>query len=235
MEVIDEVRRDVHARSEHEPEFLQAVDELLASLEPLFASAGPSELKNYATALRLVVDPERVIIFRVVWEADDGELRVNRGWRVQVRPGAASCGRRCDLTPFQPSCRLPCRGRAQFNSALGAYKGGLRFHPTVTLSVLKFLGFEQIYKNALTGLPMGGGKGGSDFDPKVRLQPHTPSPRRLAAEHSAAVFLSPRSRGGAPRHKAPSRRPRRARPSLPPASPLRGRATRRFDASARAL
>lgn len=91
---------------------------------------------EYKTALKVVSIPERIIQFRVVWEDDKGELQVNRGYRVQ------------------------------FNSALGPYKGGLRFHPTVNLSILKFLGFEQIFKNALTGLNMGGGKGGADFDPK---------------------------------------------------------------------
>lgn len=91
---------------------------------------------EYKTALAVSAIPERIIQFRVVWEDDKGQLQVNRGYRVQ------------------------------FNSALGPYKGGLRFHPTVNLSVLKFLGFEQIFKNALTGLNMGGGKGGADFDPK---------------------------------------------------------------------
>lgn len=91
---------------------------------------------NYKTALEIAAIPERIIQFRVVWEDDSGKPQVNRGYRVQ------------------------------FNSALGPYKGGLRFHPTVNLSILKFLGFEQIFKNALTGLNMGGGKGGADFDPK---------------------------------------------------------------------
>ena len=92
---------------------------------------------EYRKALAVVSVPERVIQFRVVWEDDNHQVQVNRGYRVQ------------------------------FNSALGPYKGGLRFHPTVNLSILKFLGFEQIFKNALTGLNMGGGKGGSDFDPKA--------------------------------------------------------------------
>ncbi|KKK24098.1 putative Glutamate/Leucine/Phenylalanine/Valine dehydrogenase [Aspergillus rambellii] len=116
-----------------EPEFEQAYKELASTLEnsTLF-QAHP----EYRTALKVVSIPERIIQFRVVWENDQGELQVNRGFRVQ------------------------------FNSALGPYKGGLRFHPSVNLSILKFLGFEQIFKNALTGLNMGGGKGGSDFDPK---------------------------------------------------------------------
>ncbi|KAK1243648.1 hypothetical protein MKX08_001786 [Trichoderma sp. CBMAI-0020] len=116
-----------------EPEFEQAYKELASTLED---SSLFQEHPEYRTALDVVSIPERVLQFRVVWEDDKGQLRVNRGYRVQ------------------------------FNSALGPYKGGLRFHPTVNLSILKFLGFEQIFKNALTGLSMGGGKGGSDFDPK---------------------------------------------------------------------
>lgn len=116
-----------------EPEFDQAYKELASTLEnsTLF-----QEHPEYRTALQVSAIPERIIQFRVTWEDDKGQLRVNRGYRVQ------------------------------FNSALGPYKGGLRFHPTVNLSILKFLGFEQIFKNALTGLNMGGGKGGADFDPK---------------------------------------------------------------------
>ncbi|KAH0543617.1 hypothetical protein FGG08_002055 [Glutinoglossum americanum] len=116
-----------------EPEFQQAYNELVSTLEnsTLF-----QKNPEYKTALSVVSIPERIIQFRVVWENDNGELQVNRGYRVQ------------------------------FNSALGPYKGGLRFHPTVNLSILKFLGFEQIFKNALTGINIGGGKGGADFDPK---------------------------------------------------------------------
>ncbi|TQV99291.1 hypothetical protein V2A60_004768 [Cordyceps javanica] len=116
-----------------EPEFQQAYNELASTLEN---SSLFQKHPEYRTALEVVSIPERVIQFRVVWEDDKGQVRVNRGYRVQ------------------------------FNSALGPYKGGLRFHPTVNLSILKFLGFEQIFKNALTGLNMGGGKGGADFDPK---------------------------------------------------------------------
>ncbi|KAH0522308.1 hypothetical protein TsFJ059_006175 [Trichoderma semiorbis] len=116
-----------------EPEFEQAYKELASTLED---SSLFKEHPEYRTALQVAAIPERVIQFRVTWEDDKGQLRVNRGYRVQ------------------------------FNSALGPYKGGLRFHPTVNLSILKFLGFEQIFKNALTGLSMGGGKGGADFDPK---------------------------------------------------------------------
>ncbi|KAI5810455.1 NADP-specific glutamate dehydrogenase [Pyronema omphalodes] len=116
-----------------EPEFQQAYNELVSTLESSKLFQVNPELK---ACLPIVSIPERVIQFRVTWEDDKGVMQVNRGYRVQ------------------------------FNSALGPYKGGLRFHPTVNLSILKFLGFEQIFKNALTGLNMGGGKGGSDFDPK---------------------------------------------------------------------
>lgn len=116
-----------------EPEFEQAYKELVAALEN---SSLFEKHPEYRTALKVVSVPERIIQFRVAWETDNGEIEVNRGYRVQ------------------------------FNSALGPYKGGLRLHPTVNLSILKFLGFEQIFKNALTGQNMGGGKGGADFDPK---------------------------------------------------------------------
>ena len=123
----------VRAKNGHEPEFLQAVQEVAEAVIP-FIEANP----KYKTAqiLDRIVEPERTIIFRVPWLDDNGNIHVNRGYRVE------------------------------FNSAIGPYKGGLRFHPSVNLSILKFLGFEQIFKNSLTTLPMGGGKGGSDFDPK---------------------------------------------------------------------
>lgn len=123
----------VKARNPHETEFLQAVEELFNTLEPVF-EAHPEYITE--NILARIVEPERVISFRVPWMDKDGNVQVNRGYRVQ------------------------------FNSAVGPYKGGLRFHPTVNQSILKFLGFEQIFKNVLTGLPIGGGKGGSDFDPK---------------------------------------------------------------------
>jgi len=123
----------VLARDSNQPEFHQAVEEVLDSLGPAI-EANP----DYIDVARGMVEPERVIQFRVPWYDDDGNLHVNRGFRVQ------------------------------FNSSIGPYKGGLRFHPSVNLSILKFLGFEQIFKNSLTGLPMGGGKGGSDFEPKGR-------------------------------------------------------------------
>ncbi len=127
--VIDEASK----RNAGEKEFLQAVTEVLGSLEPVIEKH--PEFEENALIERLV-EPERVIYFRVPWVDDKGKVQVNRGFRVQ------------------------------FNSAIGPYKGGLRFHPTVCQSVIKFLGFEQIFKNSLTGLPIGGGKGGSDFDPK---------------------------------------------------------------------
>lgn len=123
----------VQQRDPNEPEFLQAVREVLESIEPA-VEQNPELEKN--GIIERMVEPERVISFRVSWVDDKGKVQVNRGYRVQ------------------------------FNSAIGPYKGGLRLHPSVNLSVIKFLGFEQCFKNSLTGLPIGGGKGGSDFDPK---------------------------------------------------------------------
>ena len=125
----------VAAKNPGEPEFLQAVKEVVETIWEAYES-NPRFVKN--NILERIVEPERTIIFRVPWMDDKGEVHVNRGYRVQ------------------------------FNSAIGPYKGGLRFHPSVNLSILKFLGFEQIFKNSLTTLPMGGGKGGSDFDAKGR-------------------------------------------------------------------
>ena len=125
----------VKQRDPHQPEFMQAVQEVVASLEPVLDRH--PEYRQQRVLERLL-EPERAIQFRVPWQADDGTVHVNRGFRVG------------------------------FNSAIGPYKGGLRFHPTVTLSILKFLAFEQIFKNSLTGQPIGGGKGGSDFDPRGR-------------------------------------------------------------------
>ena len=129
LSVLDDLKK----KSAHEPEFLQAVEEVLESLEPVVEADPRYEQQNI---IGRIVEPERVVMFRVPWVDDSGKVQVNRGYRVQ------------------------------FNSAIGPYKGGLRFHPSVNLSVIKFLGFEQIFKNSLTTLPMGGGKGGSDFDPK---------------------------------------------------------------------
>ena len=130
---LNRVYADVEKRNAGEKEFLQAVYEVLESLEPV-VDARP-ELEKHGVLERLV-EPERMIVFRIPWVDDAGKVQVNRGFRVQ------------------------------FNSAIGPYKGGLRLHPSVCASVIKFLGFEQTFKNSLTGLPMGGGKGGSDFDPK---------------------------------------------------------------------
>ena len=134
MSYVDEVLEEVVRENPHEPEFHQAVKEVLDSLRPVIE-------KNEAVyrrdaLLERLVNPERQIKFRVPWIDDQGQVHVNTGYRVQ------------------------------FNSAIGPYKGGLRLHPSVNLSIIKFLGFEQIFKNSLTGLPIGGGKGGSDFDPK---------------------------------------------------------------------
>jgi glutamate dehydrogenase (NADP+) len=130
---VNEVIEGVTKRYPWESEFLQAVREVLQSLD-MVVERDPKYKK--ARILERIIEPERTILFRVPWQDDRGEYQVNRGFRVQ------------------------------FNSAIGPYKGGLRFHPSVNLSILKFLGFEQIFKNSLTGLAMGGGKGGSDFDPK---------------------------------------------------------------------
>jgi glutamate dehydrogenase (NADP+) len=129
---INRVLEQVKAKNAHEPEFLQAVEEVLETLEPVVEKM-PEIEKN--SILERMVEPERVIMFRVPWMDDAGKVQVNRGYRVQ------------------------------FNSAIGPYKGGIRFHPSVNLGILKFLGFEQTFKNSLTTLPMGGGKGGADFDP----------------------------------------------------------------------
>ncbi|TDI45243.1 MAG: NADP-specific glutamate dehydrogenase, partial [Acidobacteria bacterium] len=124
---------EVKGRNSHEPEFIQAVEEVADSLTDVL-----DKHPEYRSSriLERIVEPERVILFRVPWVNDQGEVQVNRGFRIEM------------------------------NSAIGPYKGGLRFHPSVNLSILKFLAFEQVFKNALTTLPMGGGKGGSDFDPK---------------------------------------------------------------------
>ena len=123
----------VRQRNGHEPEFLQAVEEVAETVIPYIVQ---NDIYHGKNILLRMVEPERAIMFRVNWVDDDGEIQVNRGYRVQM------------------------------NSAIGPYKGGLRFHPSVNMSILKFLAFEQVFKNSLTTLPMGGGKGGSDFDPK---------------------------------------------------------------------
>ena len=123
----------VRQRNGHEPEFLQAVEEVAETVIPYIIQ---NDIYHGKNILLRMVEPERAIMFRVNWVDDDGEIQVNRGYRIQM------------------------------NSAIGPYKGGLRFHPSVNMSILKFLAFEQVFKNSLTTLPMGGGKGGSDFDPK---------------------------------------------------------------------
>jgi len=129
---IEKVINEVKAKNASQPEFIQTVEEVLRSLEPVVEKHPEYEKQNL---LGRIVEPERQIAFRVTWVDDSGDVQVNTGYRVQ------------------------------FNSAIGPYKGGLRFHPTVYLGIIKFLGFEQVFKNSLTGLPIGGGKGGSDFDP----------------------------------------------------------------------
>ena len=134
MGYVDEVLAKVKEKNASEPEFLQAVEEVLESLRPVIEAN--EELYKKNAILERITEPDRQVMFRVPWVDDNGQVQVNRGFRVQ------------------------------FNNAIGPYKGGLRLHPSVNLSIIKFLGFEQVFKNSLTTLPIGGGKGGSDFDPK---------------------------------------------------------------------
>ena len=134
MGYVDEVLELVSKKNADQPEFLQAVTEVLNSLRPVVDAN--EELYRSNAILERITEPDRVLMFRVPWVDDKGQVQVNRGFRVQ------------------------------FNNAIGPYKGGLRLHPSVNLGIIKFLGFEQILKNSLTSLPIGGGKGGSDFDPK---------------------------------------------------------------------
>ncbi len=134
MSYVDEVLEKVKAKNADQPEFLQAVTEVLNSLRPV-VDANEEQYRKLAI-LERITEPDRQIMFRVPWVDDKGQVQVNRGYRVQ------------------------------FNNAIGPYKGGIRLHPSVNLSIIKFLGFEQVFKNSLTTLPIGGGKGGSDFDPK---------------------------------------------------------------------
>jgi glutamate dehydrogenase (NADP+) len=133
MDILDLVKQ----RNSNEPEFIQAAEEVIASIMPVL-DKNPEYKK--LKLLERMLEPERLISFRVTWLDDKGEVQLNRGYRIQM------------------------------NSAIGPYKGGIRFHPSVTQSVLKFLAFEQVFKNALTGIPMGGGKGGADFDPKGKSE-----------------------------------------------------------------
>ncbi len=130
---VEDFMNVVKQKNPNEPEFHQAVHEVVDSLWDFLKD---NQDYVYSGVINRIVEPERVIMFRVPWRNDRGEVEVNRGYRIE------------------------------FNSAIGPYKGGLRFHTSVNLSILKFLGFEQVFKNSLTTLPMGGGKGGSDFDPK---------------------------------------------------------------------
>ncbi len=130
---VDKIMNNLEKKHPGEVEYLQAVREVLESIEEVYNENPQFESANI---IERIIEPDRVVTFKVPWVDDEGNVKVNLGYRVQ------------------------------FNNAIGPYKGGLRFHPSVNLSILKFLGFEQIFKNALTTLPMGGGKGGSDFDPK---------------------------------------------------------------------
>ena len=134
MGYVDEVLELVSKKNADQPEFLQAVTEVLNTLRPVVDAN--EELYRSNAILERITEPDRVLMFRVPWVDDKGQVQVNRGFRVQ------------------------------FNNAIGPYKGGLRLHPSVNLGIIKFLGFEQVFKNSLTSLPIGGGKGGSDFDPK---------------------------------------------------------------------
>ena len=131
--IIKQFLSQVSQKNQKEPEFMQAVTEVAETVIPYIVT---QDIYYGQNILLRMVEPERVVSFRVAWIDDNEEIQVNRGYRIEM------------------------------NSAIGPYKGGLRFHPSVNLSILKFLAFEQVFKNALTTLPMGGGKGGSDFDPK---------------------------------------------------------------------
>jgi glutamate dehydrogenase (NADP+) len=147
--MLEELYQKVVEKDPAQPEFHQAVQEVLESLEVVLEKH-PEYRK--ARIPERIVEPERVIMFRVPWVDDDGDIHVNRGFRIEM------------------------------NSAIGPYKGGLRFHPSVNLGILKFLAFEQVFKNALTTIPMGGGKGGSDFDPKGDPVPMYPPVISVLAE-----------------------------------------------------
>ena len=144
MSYVSRVLEELEKKNPAQPEFIQAATEVLTSLEPVIEKHPEFEK---AALLERIVEPERQIMFRVPWIDDNGNVHVNRGFRVQ------------------------------FNSAIGPYKGGIRLHPSVNLGIIKFLGFEQVFKNSLTTLPIGGGKGGSDFDPKGKSDREVPSHR----------------------------------------------------------
>ena len=168
---IENLIAETEAKNPAQPEFIQAVEEVAESLDAVLQKE-----KKYRDAkiLERIVEPERVIMFRVPWLDDKGEVQINRGFRIE------------------------------FNSAIGPYKGGLRFHPTVNLGILKFLAFEQVFKNSLTTLPMGGGKGGSDFDPKGKSDNEV--------MRFCQSFMTELSASHRPDHRRPRRRHRRGRP-----------------------
>ena len=146
--LVEEFMKKIIAKNPGEVEFHQAVKEVTESIMP-FIEEHPKY--RHAKILERIAEPERIIIFRVPWVDDKGEIQINRGYRIEM------------------------------NSAIGPYKGGLRFHPSVNLSIVKFLGFEQIFKNSLTTLPMGGGKGGADFDPEIEREAEVARDQILAA------------------------------------------------------
>ena len=181
---------EVKAKNPAEPEFHQAVQEVVESLA-LVLDRHPEY--RHAKILERIVEPERVIMFRVPWLDDQGDVQVNRGFRIEM------------------------------NSAIGPYKGGLRFHPSVNLGILKFLAFEQVFKNSLTTLPMGGGKGGSDFDPKGKSDNEV---MRFCQSFMTELFrhIGPntdvpggRHRRGRPRDRLPVRPVQAARATSSPA------------------
>ena len=192
MALIQEVLEIVRKRNPNEPEFLQAVTEVLESIRPVIDRS--KKLRD-AKILERLVEPERMIQFRVPWIDQKGQIQVNRGFRVQM------------------------------NSALGPYKGGLRFHPTVYAGIIKFLAFEQVFKNSLTGLPMGGGKGGSDFDPKGKSDREV---MRFCQSFMTELFrhIGPEHRCTCGRHR---RRRTRDRLSLWPVQTSGERIYRRAD------
>jgi glutamate dehydrogenase (NADP+) len=157
QKLVDEFMAKIIAKNAGELEFHQAVKEVAETLLP-FIEENPKY--KAAKILERIAEPERVILFRVPWQDDKGEVQINRGFRIEM------------------------------NSAIGPYKGGLRFHPTVNLGILKFLAFEQVFKNSLTTLPMGGGKGGSDFDPKGKSDTSVPIPTFPQATSASVVARS---------------------------------------------
>jgi glutamate dehydrogenase (NADP+) len=159
---VTSLMKDVKAKNPAEPEFHQAVEEVAESLAPVLDKH--PEYKS-ARILERIVEPERVILFRVPWVNDRSEVQINRGFRIEM------------------------------NSAIGPYKGGLRFHPSVNLGILKFLAFEQVFKNSLTSLPMGGGKGGSDFDPKGKSDNEDRLPVRPVQAPGQRVHRRPDRQG----------------------------------------